>query len=115
MIIIKAIGGLGNQLFQYAAARCLAIQHATEVKLDISGFQDYQLRNFDLLQVNVSASIATPEEIQKLKPKGQLQRVQSYLLPYGYRKFYKQPYFHFDPSFYKLKDNVYLQGFFQSE
>lgn len=115
MIIVKIIGGLGNQLFQYAAARCLAQSKGTEVKLDVTGFHDYQLRNFDLNALHINASIASPQEIEKLKPTGKLQRIKSYLTPYNQRKFYKQPYFHFDPYFHHLGSNVYLQGFFQSE
>ncbi|ANE50055.1 alpha-1,2-fucosyltransferase [Flavisolibacter tropicus] len=115
MIIIRVIGGLGNQLFQYAAARCLAEIRRTEVKLDVTGFQDYQLRNFDLNELGIKATVASSEEIEELKAKGTLQRIQSRLTPYKRRKFYKQPFFHFDPHFYHLGSKVYLQGFFQSE
>jgi hypothetical protein len=115
MIILKVIGGLGNQLFQYAAARCLAQIRKTEVKLDVTSFQDYQLRHFDLNELNIKATIASAEEIDVLKAKGTLQRIQSYLTPYRKRKFYKQPFFHFDTHFYQLGGNIYLQGFFQSE
>lgn len=38
MIIVKLIGGLGNQLFQYAFARAVAAANACEFKLDVSGF-----------------------------------------------------------------------------
>jgi Glycosyl transferase family 11 len=115
MIIIRIIGGLGNQLFQYAAARCLAEMRGTEVKLDVTGFQDYQLRNFDLKELHTKSSIATQQEVNELKPNGRLQRIQSYITPYNKRKFYKQPFFHFDPHFHQLGNKVYLQGFFQSE
>ena len=54
MIISKIIGGLGNQLFQYAAAKALAMHHTTELKLDVSGFDSYKLRNFELDAFNVS-------------------------------------------------------------
>jgi len=30
------MGGLGNQLFQYATGRALALKHQTELKLDLS-------------------------------------------------------------------------------
>ncbi len=38
MVIVNVIGGLGNQLFQYAAGRRLALKHNTELLLDSSGY-----------------------------------------------------------------------------
>jgi hypothetical protein len=115
MIIMRIFGGLGNQLFQYAAARALADRHGAEVKLDVSRFESYDLRNFDLAKLNVPVSIASPEEISRLKAGGTLQRVKERILPYRFRHFYKEPHFHYDPSFFHLGQNVYLQGYFQSE
>jgi hypothetical protein len=115
MIIIKIQGGLGNQMFQYAAAKCLAEQHHTQVKLDIDAIKNDQLRDFDLFRLNVKAAIATDEEVTALKATNRYQRIRSYITAYDKRKFYKQPYFHFDPRFFKLGSSVYLQGYFQSE
>ena len=42
MIIVKAIGGLGNQMFQYAYAKVLE-QKGHKVKIDISSFDTYKL------------------------------------------------------------------------
>ena len=36
MIFVQLSGGLGNQLFQYAAAKALAEKNKTELILDIS-------------------------------------------------------------------------------
>ena len=38
MVIVKLMGGLGTQMFQYAAGRRLAHRLNTELKLDMSGF-----------------------------------------------------------------------------
>ena len=38
MIIIKLIGGLGNQLFQYSLGRSLSIKNNDIFKLDLSDF-----------------------------------------------------------------------------
>jgi hypothetical protein len=115
MIIIRLTGGLGNQMFQYAAARCLALKNGAKLKLDTTAYREDQLRNFDLFCLNTEASIATPAEIAALKAKGTVGRVMSYLTPYPRRKFYKQPWFHFHPSFFRLTGPVYIQGYFQSE
>ena len=42
MVIVKIIGGLGNQMFQYAYAKSLEIR-GFDVKLDLSGFKNYKL------------------------------------------------------------------------
>lgn len=39
MIITRLMGGLGNQLFQYAMARRLSYKHNVPLKLDISWYQ----------------------------------------------------------------------------
>ncbi|MBF1587296.1 MAG: alpha-1,2-fucosyltransferase, partial [Prevotella sp.] len=43
MKIVRIIGGLGNQMFQYALALALKQQQENEeVKLDLSAFQGYK-------------------------------------------------------------------------
>ncbi len=115
MIIVQTIGGLGNQMFQYAAARALAEINQTEVKLDVSGFQNYQLRNFDLFHFAVNAKVATQDEIDEVKAINSIQRVHAFVTPYPNKKFYKQTYFHFDKRFFKLTSPVYIKGHFHSE
>ena len=39
MIVARLMGGLGNQMFQYAAGRALALRHRTVLKLDLSFFE----------------------------------------------------------------------------
>ena len=34
MIVVRLLGGLGNQMFQYSAARALALRHGVPLKLD---------------------------------------------------------------------------------
>ena len=40
MIITNIIGGLGNQMFQYAAGRAAAYHNKTDLALDIMGFKN---------------------------------------------------------------------------
>ena len=63
MIIVKLIGGLGNQMFQYAVGRHLAIKNNTILKLDISEFKDYKRRNHDLGCFKILEDIATSEDL----------------------------------------------------
>jgi hypothetical protein len=115
MIIARIFGGLGNQLFQYAAAKALADHHSTSLKVDVSQFETYDLRDFELQKLKVFLSVASPDEIGRLKARHTLQRVKERILPYRYKHFYKEPYFHHDPFFFSLGKSVYLQGYFQSE
>jgi len=40
MIITRLMGGLGNQMFQYALGRSLSIINNIEFKIDISSFEE---------------------------------------------------------------------------
>jgi hypothetical protein len=42
LIIVKIIGGLGNQMFQYSYAKSLQ-RKGHKVKIDISAFDEYKL------------------------------------------------------------------------
>ncbi len=115
MIIAKIIGGLGNQMFQYAAGFCLAHLNNTQLKLDLSGFEEYGLRNFDLKSFNIHYEVATDEEIMELRPSRNLEKVLQYLSPREKRTYYREKYFHFDEKIFLLGSNIYLKGYFQSE
>lgn len=115
MIISRIYGGLGNQLFQYAAAKALAHHRGTELKLDVTLFENYHLRTFDLAQLRIPLSIASPSEIAALKANTTMQRIKARLTISSAKRFYKEPHFHFDPVFFTLSGNVYLQGYFQSK
>lgn len=115
MIISRIYGGFGNQLFQFAAAKALAAFHRAPVKLDTTEFDHYLLRNFDLQNLADPPLVASPHEIMELKATGRFQRGLQKLLPYHFKTFYKEPFFHFDPNFFRLGNDVYLQGYFQSE
>lgn len=114
MIISHIIGGLGNQMFQYAAARCVAEKHHVPLKLDISDFSDYNLRTFALSNLNTSFSIASPVEISTLKPAGSFEKAWQYLKPKHKRTYHRERHFEFDKSFFHIGPDTYLKGNFQS-
>jgi hypothetical protein len=107
------IGGLGNQLFQYAAGRRVAQKNGVPLKIDISPFSKYTLHKFGLHPFNISAGIATPDEIASVA--NVWQRVSSLYKPYYLRPIVKEQFFHFDPNILNLSGDVYLDGFWQSE
>lgn len=66
MIIINCIGGLGNQMFQYALGRALALRKGAHVCLDAGDFSRYPLRNYELETVfSIKLPRATQSDIYK--------------------------------------------------
>jgi hypothetical protein len=66
-IICHLIGGLGNQLFQYAAARALAHRLNKRVFLDVSDFDAYPLRKFLLDHFRIPIQFATKKDLAKIR------------------------------------------------
>ena len=120
MIIVQLKGGLGNQLFQYAAGLSLASYHNVQVKVDISALKKPDeaintLRNFDLQHINFPPKIATQAEIDELVKSDLVTTAFQKLLPPFKRKIYKEASYNFDPNFYKTGNHLYLRGYRQSE
>ncbi len=66
MIISRIIGGLGNQMFQYAIAFAFAKNNKTTPKLDIRDHQThYDLHGYGLDHFLITGSVATPEDIKR--------------------------------------------------
>ena len=117
MIIIKIKGGLGNQLFQYAAGRAVALHHKLPLKLDLTIFETDKSHNgYRLDQFAIQAGIATENEIADLK--GGNNVLISALRKVGLVK--RKSYFkekrssYFDASVFK-NNFVYLDGYWQNE
>lgn len=115
MIISRIIGGLGNQLFQYAAGKALALQHHTELLLDVTAFDDYKLRNFDLAAFHTDLNFASKEQVSSFINRSIAGKIRDNILPMALRKVYKEKQFHFHPRFFRAPANIYLQGYWQSE
>ena len=113
MIIVRLRGGLGNQLFQYAAGRRLAVIHKTEVVLDLSWFSRISFfdtpRKFELEKYKIKARAVSKKEFFLTV----LYRWRV-LCPFPFLKVFKERDFLFDGDFLKLADNTYLIGYWQS-
>lgn len=115
MVIVRLIGGLGNQMFQYAAGRRLAHNLAVELKLDIAELQDCILRKYSIGNFNIQENFASPEEVATLRVQkcGIVRRVLTRVLCRS--SHIREKHLHFDSGILKLPDNVYIDGYWQSE
>lgn len=120
MIIVRILGGLGNQMFQYACGYALAQSKNTPLKLDITGFDEYPLRRYELDKFNLQADYASEEEIKRLKYKSLslAEKVTRKIMRKGIPlsdHYYKERHFHYDPDLTKAGQDLYLDGYWQSE
>ncbi len=108
MVITRIRSGLGNQLFIYAAGRALAHRLGAELKLDVSFFKTYPLRQFRLSHFAIDAKICSAQELwlRKLFAKSHIRNPDLI-----FREFSPA----YQPAFAELKNNTILQGFFQSD
>jgi Glycosyl transferase family 11 len=121
-IIVRIKGGLGNQLFAYAAARRLAIVNQAELVIDdVTGFSrdlQYQ-RRYGLDQFSIPIRKATSSE--RLEPferyrRGMLKWI-SGKKPFLERSYLEQEGIDFDRRLLDVKVStmLYLDGLWQSE
>ena len=113
MIVVRLRGGLGNQLFQYAAARALAHRLGVPLGLDTRAYRKNKLRSFELSAYRIAAVPSSAGSLPP-KPRHRLRR-RLWQALHPAMKIFTERRFSFDPSVLTLRDDTYLEGFFQSE
>ena len=120
MIVAQLFSGMGNQMFQYASARCLADLKNTGIKIDISSFENDKLRTFDLDCFDISASKISKNEL-KIFSKNENTFLNKLFFkfdnrkPYFKRRTYIEKAFEYDQNFFLANKNTILSGYWQSE
>lgn len=117
MIIIKLIGGLGNQMFQYAFYKSLQSK-GVNVYADLSDFKEYPLHNGYELERIFNLSVKTPGKflLDLFRPNQSKWIFRKLKRILNLKKTYRveENEFRFDPSFLN-NTNHYYDGYWQNE
>lgn len=111
-------GGLGNQLFQYAAGRRLAVKLGVPLVLDLVNYSTDPLRKYALHAFNIQCEISDSDGVAIFNSDGFRERLYRKIqrnLPFRMRSYVVERHFHFDPEVLRLPPGVYLWGYWQSE
>lgn len=117
MFVFQFMGGLGNQLFQYAAARSLSIKRGIPFKIDFDDPYKFVKRKFNLSAFNLQVEHASWMELYKCKPKRRIEKRLWKLVGKdpACRLYTEKTYYTYDPGFFSCPDGAYISGFWQTE
>ncbi len=125
MVIVRLMGGMGNQMFQYAAGRRLALVNNTNLKLDLDGLNSISEletpRHYELGPFAIQEDFASAQEVARLrKGRDAFFKVAARRFATNINPFYRpshiiEKHYHVDPTLLKLRGDVYLEGYWQSE
>ena len=115
-VIVGLSGGLGNQLFQYAAGRALSLKLSCGLKLDISWFYGQENRAYALKPFAICADLKVEKGILPAWIKSVKSRFER---RWSSKRFgipiFREHHFHFDKKYSSINQPVFIEGFWQSE
>ncbi|WDQ18272.1 alpha-1,2-fucosyltransferase [Rhodopirellula sp. P2] len=124
MIVTRLIGGLGNQLFQYAFGHSLARRTYQTLLIDDSAFEEYRLHPLAIDHFNISASRLSDADRSRVPGKFRRTPVGRALDQFGRRivpgyvgalPVRREKPFGFRESMRTSERDLYLDGYWQSE
>ncbi|MBQ9377901.1 MAG: alpha-1,2-fucosyltransferase [Schwartzia sp.] len=113
MILVEISGGLGNQMFQYACGKALALRNNDMLALDLSWYEVPGRRDFQLTHYNISHVKCDNAGLLSLKTAHRCRRWIESVFRKNRR--IRENGFGYDGSVLSAKGNIYLQGYWQSE
>ncbi len=121
MVVAQIIGGLGNQLFQYAAGKALAQHHNVDFCIDTTPFKSYSLHDCDLNFLKITAPEVSEQQMKEfcIKKystfKKTIYRNLNFLISPKRNTYYEETFPEYNNRFFDLPPHIYLSGYFQSE
>jgi hypothetical protein len=122
MIISNIIGGLGNQMFQYAFGRARSLELGVQLKLCTTNFKDYKLhQGFELARIFSAAfTVVSENEFNRMLgwrrfPISQRVLARPLASFMRGRHLVIEPHFAFWPDGVRIADESFLMGYWQSE
>lgn len=115
-ILVRMMGGLGNQLFQYAAAYSLALRLGLPLVLDLGWYQENPQRSFALRSMGMLEPACGFWERLGLKMGRRFPWMEPGICRFLLgTKIFRERSFAYDPSFQQIREGVYLDGYWQSQ
>lgn len=111
------MGGLGNQMFQYAIGRSIAIKQHKTLKLDVTAYKTYKLHNgFRLDMLNINADFAQEEEISLLRGSSNFmaRTLRRFNFTTNKTHYIEKERTVYDDNVFNFT-NIYLDGYWQNE
>ncbi len=111
-IEIDIIGGLGNQLFQYASAYALAKSQNKKLIIDVSRFSEYRLHPLRLDKLSIDENFTYKRTFVKDIYRKISQKISPF---FGGERHYFETDLSFNGALFFKENLSYLNGYFQSE
>jgi len=121
MVLVELAGGLGNQMFQYAFGRSIAIRNNTDLYFDLRFLEnknqqsDFTYRDYALNIFKLRAEVLTEENYLKAD------RLKKSVRSKFFRKtipmwsnYIKEDSKRYHPNYKKASNNTYLKGYWQN-
>ncbi len=117
MLVTRIYGGLGNQMFQYAAGKSISINRSDSLMLDttaygLNGGVNLVDRDLDILDFNIEIVPQSTNQIIRSKhPYGLISKACTYIN----KRILNKYYYGWHPELYDDIHLNYLDGYFQSQ